>query len=109
MPDERLLPKATALLAKAGSTESIEERHALVLRCYGVLARFLNQVEEENPAVGRRQERRQLRDRRRAPRSQTQGESQPSTGAKSVKSDAAAAYRAAQGVDPPAHHVTISV
>ena len=66
-PDERLLEKAGALLAKASSTAFAEERQALALRAYSLIAAYLNACEADS-AAPRRRERRLLRDRRQGAR-----------------------------------------
>lgn len=112
MPDDRLVPKAAALLAKAESTTSPEECHALVLRSYSLLARFLNEMEEESRAGVRRHERRLLVDRRRSPRAGAGPEGRGSVadlGRADRRADPLAAYRAVGEPEPPPPHVTISV
>ena len=67
-PEEPLLDKARALLAKATSTAYGEERQALALRAYGLIAAYLNACEAEAGGP-RRRERRLLKDRRQGVRS----------------------------------------
>lgn len=65
MPDDPLLTRALAVLAKADSTTFDEERSALVYGGYVLLARYLAAHPPPSDPEGRRRERRLVADRRR--------------------------------------------
>lgn len=65
MPDDSLLTRALAVLAKAESTTFEEERSALVYGGYVLLARYLAAHPPPSDPEGRRRERRLVADRRR--------------------------------------------
>jgi hypothetical protein len=65
LPDDPLLARALAVLAKADSTPYEEERSALVYGGYVLLARYLAAHPAPSEPEGRRRERRLVADRRR--------------------------------------------
>ena len=65
MPNDPMLAKALAVLAKADSTPFEEERSALVYGGYVLLARYLASNPVPAASDGRRRERRLVADRRR--------------------------------------------
>ena len=65
MPNDPMLTRALAVLAKADSTTYEEERSALVYGGYVLLARYLAANPAPSDAEGRRRERRLVADRRR--------------------------------------------
>jgi hypothetical protein len=93
MPNDPLLARALALLAKADSTTYEEERSALVYGGYILLARYLAAHPAPATPEGRRRERRLVADRRRraARAARAAGPSRP---------DAGAAYGTAGRPDP---------
>ena len=65
MPNDSMLRRALAVLAKADSTTYEEERSALVYGGYVLLARYLAANPTPSDPEGRRRERRLVADRRR--------------------------------------------
>ncbi len=61
---EKQLSTAAALIIKAQATPFPAERESLAMRAYTQLASYLNSLDPESGANGRRRERRFLRDRR---------------------------------------------
>lgn len=86
MPNDPLLSRALAVLAKAESTTFEQERSALVYGGYVLLARYLASHPVPPDTEGRRRERRLVADRRRRASRTSEGPRTPV--------DAGAAYRA---------------
>lgn len=91
MPNDPLLTRALAVLAKADSTTFEEERSALVYGGYVLLARYLAGHPAPSDPEGRRRERRLVADRRR----------RASRAAPTPRPDPRAAYLPDAGPDRP--------
>ena len=90
MPNDPLLTRALAVLAKADSTTFEEERSALVYGGYVLLARYLAAHPVPSDPEGRRRERRLVADRRRRA-ARTAAAARPDRAA-AARPDPAAAY-----------------